>query len=419
MEVKITKKQGFIKLIQARNYRTLLTANFISRFGDSVDSIAYAWMVYILTGSKLLMGTLFALNFIPNIVFSLFSGVFADYFPKKRTVLLCDLGRGTVVSLTALLFLTSHLQVWHLFIFTIVNSTFETFGQPARGTILPLIIKKEDFQSAISLSSSAASFAELLGTGVAAALIGLIGIAGAIFVDAATFFISFILILTIKLENDNVNKKPINIDIFKENMKEGLKYLKENKIIKTCIILFATINIMFTPLNVLMPVFSRDFLRSGELGLSILGIGISSGMIIGGLSVSVIGHKFKKINLMSIGIFVIGVCYAALGFIIILNLSYSLTLALAGFMFFLVGLFIPIATTPIQAFIMEKIPTEVMGRVFAVMGMLMMCSIPLGAFLTGVITEYVKIINLFIVMGVCTSLLAIGIRVKNIFKTIE
>jgi DHA3 family macrolide efflux protein-like MFS transporter len=70
-------------LFKNPNYLKLILATFITRFGDSLDSIALSWLVYIITGSKLLMGTLFAVSFLPNIIILPFAGVLADILSKK------------------------------------------------------------------------------------------------------------------------------------------------------------------------------------------------------------------------------------------------------------------------------------------------------------------------------------------------
>lgn len=59
----VAGKQGLGELIRIRPYMQFMLSKMVSRFGDSIDSIAYSWMVYILTGSKVLMGTLLAVNF--------------------------------------------------------------------------------------------------------------------------------------------------------------------------------------------------------------------------------------------------------------------------------------------------------------------------------------------------------------------
>ena len=132
MDTKLNvSKVGIKDLLGIKQYTMFLTSNFISRFGDSLDSIAYGWMVYMLTGSKLLLGTLFAVNAIPSIIISPFAGVLVDRLPKKKVIVIEDFLRGVTVCLTASLFGLGLLRPWHLFLFTILNSTFEAFTKPA------------------------------------------------------------------------------------------------------------------------------------------------------------------------------------------------------------------------------------------------------------------------------------------------
>lgn len=71
-----------------------MLSKVVSRFGDSIDSIAYSWMVYILTGSKVLMGTLLAVNFLPSIFLGLFAGALVDRMSLKKVIVITNTGRG-------------------------------------------------------------------------------------------------------------------------------------------------------------------------------------------------------------------------------------------------------------------------------------------------------------------------------------
>ncbi|MEI0739928.1 MFS transporter [Paenibacillus sp. JTLBN-2024] len=180
-------RQGIRALSAHRSYLVMMAAKIISRFGDSVDSIAYSWMVYMLTGSEVLMGTLFAVNFIPGIAFSPFTGVLVDRWSKKRIVIIAGTGRGVMVSLTALLYFTGLLEPWHLFVVTLINSSFECFSTPAEMSLVPRLLPKELLLTGNSLTSSASRTAELGGMAAAGGLIALVGISGTMVVDAATF----------------------------------------------------------------------------------------------------------------------------------------------------------------------------------------------------------------------------------------
>jgi len=145
-------KIGYKSLLNEKAYLMNLIANLISRFGDSIDTIAYGWMIYELTGSKALLAILFGINAIPNIIFQPIAGVFVDYFKKKRIIAFCDLGRGLLVLLTAFLFMTGNLRPWHLIVITFCNSTFESFRGPASMAMFPYILGKEKYSLGTAFS---------------------------------------------------------------------------------------------------------------------------------------------------------------------------------------------------------------------------------------------------------------------------
>lgn len=130
-------KQGIGELIRIRPYMQFMLSKVVSRFGDSIDSIAYSWMVYILTGSKVLMGTLLAVNFLPSIFLGLFAGALVDRMSLKKVIVITNTGRGLFVGITALLFGLGQLEVWHLFVITILNSLLECFTIPAEVSSVP------------------------------------------------------------------------------------------------------------------------------------------------------------------------------------------------------------------------------------------------------------------------------------------
>ncbi|OQB98608.1 MAG: enterobactin exporter EntS [Spirochaetes bacterium ADurb.Bin110] len=89
-----------------RKYTLFQLANLISRFGDSLDSIAFGWMVYDITKSALSMSLFFLINVLPNLIFSLPAGVIADRKSNKKLILVGYAGRGLVVLTLSLLLRT-------------------------------------------------------------------------------------------------------------------------------------------------------------------------------------------------------------------------------------------------------------------------------------------------------------------------
>lgn len=410
------KKAGIKELLLHKSYTIFISAHVISRFGDSIDSIAYEWMVYILTGSKLLMGTLLAVNALPNIIFSIFSGVLADRTSKKKLVVSGHFGRGIVVCLTAFLYFTKMLRPWHLFILTFINSTFESFSTPAQNSMIPLILPKDLFLSASSFSTSASTLAQLIGLGAAGFIIGVFGISGAIFIDGLTFFAAGILIFIMKIEEFKANSEAMTFRLYISNLKEGFVFVREHTLILTTILLAALTNFCLAPINVLQAPYVKDILKTGAEGLSYIGIGIMAGMMIGGLLVGQYGSRFKKSILISSGIAMLGFCYALLSFPGYINVSILPPVVIASIICFVLGISLTVSQAPMSAYTLENTPKELMGRVMSLLTMLTLCTTPLGSAMTGVVSEYVPIPLLFLIMGVIIMIFSISLLFNKKFR---
>lgn len=404
-------------ILKNSNYVRLLLATFITRFGDALDSLALSWLVYVLTGSKILMGTLFAVSFIPNLIFTPFGGVIADLGSKKKQTVIGDLGRGAAVSVLALMVYTDTLQVWHLFIFIIINSTFESFANPARGSLIALILDKENYTSGTSLSTSISKFGDLIGLGAAGIIIAILGVHGAIIIDGITFFLSAILIMTMKIKED-IKKSDKKVDI-KEYLKmsgEGFSYVFKNSVLIRMALVATFLNFSFVPLNVLRPVYVEEVLKSGAGGLSLTAIGITLGIIVGGLLMAKVGDKVKPQLAMAGGLGMMGFNYALLGIPGIYNFQYINPLYYATVISFFFGFFLPVAQAPMSAYVLKSTDKSMLGRVSSIMGIIMLAATPIGGAIVGFVGEYVSVSMLFIIMGCSGGIVSIAFGMSKKIK---
>ncbi|WP_136604610.1 MFS transporter [Paenibacillus dokdonensis] len=397
-------RQGIRALSAHRSYLIMMAAKIISRFGDSIDSIAYSWMVYVLTGSEVLMGTLFSLNFIPGIAFSLFTGVLVDRWSKKKIVILANTGRGIMVLLTALLYFLGYLQPWHLFFFTFINSSFECFSTPAEMSLVPRILPKELLLSGNSLTSSAARTAELAGLAAAGGLIALIGVSGAMITDALTFLVAALLFFRVRPRfEEEPSEVPHHVKTEKpkktywSEFKSGLLFVKGQKMILLTMLAAAFVNFCLTPYNVLEPVYVKEILHAGPFGLSLLGISLVVGMILSSLWVSQQGAKYKKSTLIVFGYLLLGVSY---GLLYVPSLVTLYPLYTATLFCFGMGLAISFVNTPVSTYMMEVTPHEMLGRVGALSSMISTSAMPLGGLIAGFAGAWFSVDVLFLVFGI-------------------
>ncbi|WP_054958277.1 MFS transporter [Paenibacillus dakarensis] len=422
--VLVREKQGFLELIKIHAYMKYMLAQMISRFGDSVDSIAYSWMVYTLTGSELLMGSIFAFNYLPGLIFSLFTGVFVDRWSKKAVLIITYSGRGIFVTITAILFAVDHLQVWHLFMFTFMNSLLECFSRPAEMSLVPHLLPKEKLLAGNSFSTSVSRTAELIGITTAGALIALIGLAGTIAIDAVTFLLSAVIIAFIpnpehddKLDSaaqqssgsDNTSKSVIG------EMKEALAFLRKHSLLMTTALLAAYINFCLTPLNVLQPIYVRETLGSGAGGMSALGSGMLIGMIAGGIWMGNYGGKYKKSSLIITGSLLLGLGYMLMSVPSIMPLF---RMEAATVCMFITGFAVILTSTPFSTYLMEATPKNMLGRIGALIAVMCTGAMPLGSFLSGLAAKYSSPPMLFMIMGLLVMVPVVLLFGKKNFRSI-
>ena len=97
-------KEMYGEIIKEREYRKLIFATVINRFGDSVDAIAFTWLVYQITHSAAWSAIVFALNTLPNVVVQPFAGAIVEKMDKKHVIVATHLLRAVIITLFALLY---------------------------------------------------------------------------------------------------------------------------------------------------------------------------------------------------------------------------------------------------------------------------------------------------------------------------
>ncbi|WP_018750958.1 MFS transporter [Paenibacillus sanguinis] len=395
----LPNRQKWAIILENKSFMVLLAARVITRFGDSIDSIAYSWMVYLLTGSKLMMGTLFALNFVPNLALSFFSGALVDRWSKRQVLLITHIGRGLIVILTATLYATSLLKPWHLYILTLLTSTLECFASPAEISLVPRLLAKEKLLVGNSLSTSITRIAELVGMAAAGGIIAIAGVSGAMLVDGAAFLSAALLVRFISLAEkpgESAGKEGSSRNLLQET-REGIVFMFRQKTILTIVIIAAFSNFCLSPFNVLGPAFIAEILEQGPTGLSIMSASLVGGMAVSGLWLARKGNTYRKSVLILTGYTLLGVNYALLylpGFLPVLSI------AAASLFSFGMGAAISLISTPATTYFMENVPQEMLGRVGAIYTMICTCAIPLGSLLAGALGDVLRTDLIYLGFGI-------------------
>jgi MFS family permease len=405
--------------MKQKEYRKTVIAAVINRFGDSIDSIALIWLVYQITQSAAWSAIIFGVNRIPTIFLQPFAGAAIEGKNKKQIMVITDLIRGICVGFIATAFLFGFLNQWLLLVATIIISCAEAFRGPASTALLPKLLEKKYYSFGLSLSSSACSVMELIGLGVAGVIISLFSVSVAIYIDMVTFFLSALIILTVRVKENELVKGRINTKEYIANLKGGFLYLKDNVILRYFVILAIFLNAVLVPFNSLQAPLISEVLKVNEIMLSVLGVAISIGMIVGAALYPYISNKLSKRVIASFGGYSIGAFYlmfVILGsFITSKIIIYSVVCVVSFILGFAVALF----STFCNVEFVKNIQGEYIARVSSIFGACAVAAIPVVSFLVSILAGFTPTVVLFLIAGMIDIVICIGLCSKKRFIAID
>lgn len=383
-------KTKYRDTLSNKNFIYELIGSVFSRFGDGIDTIAFSLIVYRITGSTLLLASVFAINGLPNIIFSFFSGVLSTKMNEVHVVRICDATRAILTLLIALLYAQGNLQLWHLYLVTFLNSTVETFRGPAAGSVLGYIIDDETIDTAVSLKTGLEKVAEVIGLAVAPAICSGLGLHMALIIDAITFVICAISVSNIKFEKTESFEEEKFTDLFLG----GVSYLSSNKTLIKILLFSVIANIVIVPLNIFQVPLIEDELLLSDYYISAIGISISISMIIGSIIVPFLKNYMSDIVLFRLSGVTITLAYVILWAIQFANMPVRVVGLIASML--LVGLGISAANIILQAIFYKIVDESYFSRMGAISSMAAYCANPIFSAVFGLASSFVSILTIFL-----------------------
>ena len=363
-------------------FYSFLAANAISLIGNYLTMIAVPWFVLETTGSAAKTGLVGFFTALPSVIATFFGGTIVDRLGHKKMSIISDIGSGVTVALIPLLYYTIGLEFWLLLTLVFFSALLDAPGHTARASLLPDLANEGGvyLERANSLQQAIQRGSILIGPAIAGLLITWIGTSSVLWLDAGTFAISAILFaLTIPTGD----KKPVSESKYLDDLKEGLQFLRKNRLLLSLVITVAITNFLDAPLfSVVLPVYAKEiFGDPTRLGIIISSFG--AGAMLGTLIFGAIGPRLPRRPTYVVSFLLLGLPFWALVF--------TPPFPVVAGLLFITGLM----SGPINPLIMtvaqEHIPPEMRGRVFGLLSAGAFVAAPLGMLLAGYLLEYTSI----------------------------
>jgi MFS family permease len=353
-----------------------LGSSFISQSGDKLYAFALPWVAYELTHSAIVLGTLYATEVIPVLLFGGFIGVYVDRMDRRRVLLGADLLRAALLALLPLLALMGWLRLWQLYVVAFALALLSLASEVTIIAVLPELARSDNTRAnaAFQFVTSGAEFA---GPALAGVAIALLGGLNTLWLDVLSFGATFLVTLRLL----KVQRQPLQTQVRQvvSELTEGLRWLWKTSVIKMLSVQAMLGNFGLGMVSAVLLYYLRTSLAlSAELsGLEYAMIGV--GGVLGSLVIVPLARRFRR-----------GALYSALltcgllgrGAMVVLRWWWIPGLSLA----LVAGCdvaWIVLSTSVRQ----ERIPRQLMGRVLSFSRLLSNAAMPLGAVIGGLLAQ--------------------------------
>jgi DHA3 family macrolide efflux protein-like MFS transporter len=372
-----------------------LSSQSLSLFGSMLVQYAIIWYVTLTTrsGAVLTISTLAA--FLPQILISLFAGVWADRYPRKRLIIAADLLTAVSTLVLAGFFLLGYRELWLIFLVSGIRSVGAGIQAPAVGALLPQIVPADRLIRVNSLNGTLQPFIMIAAPVASGALLAFSRLESIFFIDVITAALAVGLLLILQVpphQKAAADQKTGYLD----DLKAGLVYIGRNRTIKTLFAFFAFVFFLATPVIFLTPLLVTRSFGEEVWRLTANEVTFFAGSILGGVLMTAWGGFKNHFRTIGLSCILWAVLFVGLG----LSRFFGLYLAIM----FLSGIPMPMFNVPTTTLLQEMVDPDMQGRVFGVMQLIMNTILPVGMLLFGPIAD---VITVEILLVLSSALMAV------------
>ena len=364
-----------------------------SALGTSFTGFALPLLVYNLTGSAVNLAIATASFFVPYLLFGLLIGAWADRTDRKKLMIAADVVRALTVGSVPVLAAMDSLSVWWIYAVLFINSTVGIAFDAAKFAAVPSLVSRDDLVTANGRIQASYSAASILGPLIGGALLLVVPLYDLLYLDALSYILSVGSLLLIK-KSFNAPGKQRGTSI-RQDIVEGLRYVWAHPVLRNISIMMALVNFAGTTIHAQRVLFAKERLGADDSQVALIAAAGSVGVIV----LSLVAGKLRKryaFSKVALGALILnGLLTIVLAFTPIYWAALPVWAAMSG-----LGILFNINTNSLRQAIA---PTEMLGRVVTIAGVLAWSANPVGAFVGGWVIERTQnVVMVFAAIGVVT-----------------
>jgi predicted MFS family arabinose efflux permease len=366
------KKVGTFTSLRLRDFRLLFLGTLLSNAGLWLQQVALNWLVYDITGSGTVLGTLNVVRSISSLSLSPAAGVVIDRI-NHRTLMLISAGWLFLISLAlGIILLFSEGHVTYLFVFSFLGGISAAFDPTIRQVVVFDLVHRQLIPNAVALIQTGWALMRSFGPAIGGFFILWFGAGGNFLVQAGAYALIAFTVVWIHFPP---HKSSGNVGSPLHNIREAIKFVKKERVTRIFMVMGWILSFFIVPNYIaLPPIYAKDVFHGGPETLGYLLSAVGGGGIVGGIVAASISRVERRGLIQLTALFLLSL--SLIGFALSTKLAIALMfLAFSGFfeMIFLV-----ITQTALQL----SIPNNLRGRVISIIN-LGAAFQPLGNLLAG------------------------------------
>jgi predicted MFS family arabinose efflux permease len=368
----------------------------ISYLGDQFNIIALLWFVLQLTGSGAMVGLVILCFDLPGVVTGAILGRLLDRYQPRLVMGLDNLARATLIAAIPTLYALGSLELWHVLVLVSLAGALSPGTTAGVRAFVPHLVEDTALDRANTLTATSLQFSYLAGPLAAGFAVARLGGPWALFIDAASFLLMGLLVLTMR----TITREPRVAQNTAADRWLGFGALFSLRYVPAITLLSLVFFFSYGPLEAALPVYSGQTLHANADTYGLLWTGFGMGAFAGVLTLTKLSQRWRPSIALPMIAVLWGTLLSPLLFIRQLPLA-MLFLGLAGASW---APYTPMETTLLQ----RLVPPEIRGQVFGARHSLVAAATPLGAAFGGVLLKYLSAPLVIAISGLACILVGLG-----------